>query len=138
MNQYPNVSISDYGEVTGAAAMMKEIYHRGSIACYIASDPILNYVGGLFADERFYDIDHVVTVVGWGTDSKIGKYWRIRNSWGDYWGEYGYIRVKFESLSITNQGCAWATVKDYTAPEKNNYFSCHEGGDNCKHQVMFM
>jgi len=38
--------------------------------------------------------------------------------------------VAFGSLGMTNYN--WAVVEDYTAPEKNNQFPCHEGGDNCK------
>ena len=54
-----------------------------------------------------------------------------RHAW--FWGEYGYVRivrVKFGALGLSD--CDWATVADYTAPEKHNYFACHEGGDNCK------
>ena len=42
----------------------------------------------------------------------------------------GYIRVAFGSLKVESQ-CAWATVKDYTAPEKNNQVHCFEDGSNC-------
>lgn len=39
-------------------------------------------------------IDHAVNMVGWGHDSDSGKdYWIIRNSWGTYWGENGYMRI---------------------------------------------
>ena len=31
--------------------------------------------------------DHVVSVVGWGTDADEGLYWLVRNSWGENWGE---------------------------------------------------
>jgi len=129
LNQYPNITVSDYGSISGADAMMKEIFHRGPIACGINAMPLLNYNGGIVTDMDG-DVDHVISVVGWGTDAKVGQYWIVRNSWGEYWGEYGYVRVKFGALGLTD--CDWATVADYTAPEKYNFFSCHEGGDNCK------
>merc|ERR1712216_310041 len=131
LSEYPNITISDFGSVSGSDAMMKEIYSRGPIACGIAADPLLNYNGGIVTNMDG-GVDHVISVVGWGTstDAKVGKYWIVRNSWGEYWGENGYVRVKFGALGLTD--CDWATVADYTAPEKNNYYSCHEGGDNCK------
>lgn len=129
LSHYPNISISDYGSISGTRGMMKEIFNRGPIACGIAAGPILNYEGGIIT-EMNEEVDHEISVVGWGTDAKVGKYWIIRNSWGEYWGEFGYIRVKFGALGVGD--CDWATVADYTAPEKLNYYSCHEGGDNCK------
>ena len=43
--------------------------------------------GSVFYDrEQDRDLDHVISVVGWGVDESTGwKYWRIRNSWGTYW-----------------------------------------------------
>ena len=29
------------------------------------------------------------------------------------------------------ESCAWATVADYTAPEKANFSPCFEDGSNC-------
>merc|ERR550534_2624076 len=43
LSSYPNVSISDYGSISGADAMMKEIYTRGPISCGISLDSLLNY-----------------------------------------------------------------------------------------------
>jgi len=129
LSHYPNITISDYGSVRGSDAMQAEIFNRGPIACGIAADPLLNYEGGIVVNSD-RGVDHIVSVVGWGTDSEAGKYWTVRNSWGEFWGEFGYVRVAFGSLGMTN--CNWAVVDDYTAPEKNNQFPCHEGGDNCK------
>jgi len=43
LSQFPNISIADYGSISGADAMQKEIFNRGPIACGIAADPLLNY-----------------------------------------------------------------------------------------------
>jgi len=78
-------------------------------------DPILNYLGmsgplaisvdastwstyesGVFdgCNQTAPDIDHAVQLVGYGTDSSLGDYWLVRNSWSPVWGENGYIRLK--------------------------------------------
>ena len=127
IKQYPNASISDYGAIQGQSDMQNEIMKNGPIACGIDAGPILNYTSGI-ATMAGEQVDHVISVVGWGNDATEGQYWIIRNSWGEYWGEMGYIRVKFGSLHVEDQ-CAWATLKTYTAPEKNNQVHCFEGGE---------
>lgn len=75
--------------------MKAEIYARGPIACGINANPITDYHGGIF-DNRWHLplVDHIISIVGWGKDEESGKqYWIVRNSWGEYWGEMGYIRV---------------------------------------------
>ena len=44
----------------------------------------LQYTGGVFAGcdyDQDIDINHVVQLVGYGTDLDLGDYWLIRNSW---------------------------------------------------------
>merc|ERR1719473_12321 len=120
LSKYPNVTISEYGSISGKDAMQKEIYQRGPISCGIDAGPILKYTGGI-ADDKGEGVDHVISVVGWGDG-----YWIVRNSWGEFWGEIGYVRVKFGALLVEEQ-CSFAVVKDYT--ETN--FPCYEGGENC-------
>jgi len=130
LTQYPNATIDQYGEISGASAMMSEIYARGPITCGIDATKILEYTGGIYVGEGS-GVDHVISVVGWGTDASKGRYWIIRNSWGEYWGEFGYIRSTFGSLLVEEQ-CAWATLHSYTAPEMNNQVHCYEDGTNCE------
>jgi len=129
LSHYPNATISEYGSISGKDAMMKEIHSRGPIACTIDAVPLHKYTTGI-ATQQGSGVDHVISVVGWGTDATEGLYWIVRNSWGEYWGEQGYVRVKDGALSLSQ--CAWAVPKDYTAPEKNNQFHCVEDGSNCK------
>jgi cathepsin X len=129
LSHYPNATITDYGSVRGADAMMKEIYHRGPIACGIDAVPILKYTSGI-ATGRSFSQDHVISVVGWGNDPSEGKYWIVRNSWGEYWGEQGYVNVKFGALAV-EESCAWAEVGSFTAPEMSNQYHCFEDGSNC-------
>jgi len=129
LSHYPNATIDEYGTISGPAAMQKEIFARGPIACTIDAAPIEKYTGGI-AKGWSLMTDHVISVVGWGTDAQEGLYWIVRNSWGEYWGEQGYVRVKSGALAL-ERACAWATVKDFTAPEKGNQFACFEDGSNC-------
>jgi cathepsin X len=48
---------------------------------------VKNYTGGVFFDTtNATEIDHDISVVGYGIDNQTGwKYWLIRNSWGTYW-----------------------------------------------------
>jgi cathepsin X len=128
LSQYPNATIADYGHISGADAMQKEIFNRGPVGCEIDATPLHKYTGGI-ATSTEAGVNHVISVVGWGTDATEGLYWHVRNSWGEYWGEAGYVRVKAGALGL-NQ-CAWAVPKDYTAPEKGNQFACFEDGSNC-------
>ena len=40
-----------------------------------------------------YRINHAVTVVGYGTQDGE-DYWLVKNSWGDRWGDKGFIKMK--------------------------------------------
>jgi len=51
------------------------------------------YQSGIFDGCTGSSVDHAVTVVGYGTENGV-DYWLIKNSWGETWGEKGYIRMK--------------------------------------------
>jgi cathepsin X len=130
LDYFPNATISEYGAVKGYHNMMSEIYHRGPIACGINANAILQYGGGVYDnDKESKEIDHIVSITGWGYDNSTGKqYWNVRNSWGEYWGEMGYIRVVLGTNQLgTEADCAWATPGSWT--ELNR--PCAEDGSNC-------
>ena len=93
--QYPNATVADYGAVRGAQDMMTEIYKNGPIACGINAEEIVEYQSGVLnLPNKLKTINHIISVVGWGYDENLDKqYWIIRNSWGSYWGELGFMRL---------------------------------------------
>merc|ERR1711990_1017508 len=115
IKNYPNATISEHGSIEGADNMAKEIMARGPIACGIDASPILKYTGGIVSEAGEF-VDHVISIVGWGSDATTNKqYWIVRNSRGEYWGEMGFIRVEKgnNALQLETQ-CAWAVPDTFT------------------------
>lgn len=130
LNKFPKATVKEYGTVTGAENMKKEIFARGPIACGVDADNVRNYEGGVLnVPDGSRNINHVISIVGWGYDDDLKKqYWIIRNSWGEYWGEMGYFRVVMGDNQMgLEEECAWAVPGDFTTSN----FPCGEDGKGC-------
>lgn len=88
--------VSAWGGVSGVDNIKQEIYSHGPIGCGIEVTPRFeNYTEGVYEEWLpFYSINHEIAVVGWGVTADGVEYWVGRNSWGSFWGEGGFFRMK--------------------------------------------
>jgi len=112
-DSYPIYTVDEYGSINGEEAMMNEIYQRGPIACSLDDTPIVNYTGGIVNyTGQSNGTNHVVSIVGYGVENDV-PYWLVRNSWGSYYGEYGFFRIlRGSNNALIESRCSWATPKD--------------------------
>ncbi|KAK4487493.1 hypothetical protein RD792_005864 [Penstemon davidsonii] len=89
--------ISSYEKIPAdnEAALMKAVANQPIAVSLDASGPSFQfYSSGVFTGQCGTTLDHVVTVVGYGTENGKLKYWIIKNSWGTTWGEEGYMKLQ--------------------------------------------
>ncbi|KAK4759353.1 hypothetical protein SAY87_022485 [Trapa incisa] len=52
------------------------------------------YSSGVYTGECGTQLNHGVAAVGYGADEDSGaEYWIVKNSWGEKWGEGGYVKI---------------------------------------------
>lgn len=69
------------------------------------------YSSGVFTGYCGSNLNHGVTVVGYGEDGGQ-KYWIVKNSWGTGWGEEGYVRME-RGYSEDTGKCGIAMLASY-------------------------
>ena len=76
--------------------MKKALIKYGPLAGAVNSYPLMFYSNGIYQPSFSWFcppmINHAIVIVGYGVENGV-KFWKIKNSWGDDWGENGYFRL---------------------------------------------
>ena len=106
-------AILDYGPIT---------------VCVYADSAFQYYTGDVFNACTSGSVNHAVVLVGWDDAQGSDGVWILRNSWGSWWGEGGYMRIEYGCSSIgygglylnvgNNGGCCFGEYC-VSGPEEN-------------------
>nr|AIA26572.1 cysteine protease [Cicer arietinum]AJA74417.1 cysteine protease [Cicer arietinum] len=112
------VTINGYESVpAGNEKMLKAAvcYQPVSVATDAGGYAFQFYSKGIFSGSCGKDLNHGMTIVGYGEESGE-KYWLVKNSWANDWGESGYVRMKRD---ITDKDGTCGIAMDATYPVKH-------------------
>jgi cathepsin F len=96
--------------------MKKILYEKGPLSASINSHLLMFYKDGIFDPYLNFicktGVNHAVILVGYGVENGV-KYWTVKNSWGDNWGDNGYFKIKRgEGLCGINYYTLYAEINE--------------------------
>jgi len=94
---------------------LMEAVSRGPVSVAIEADhqAFQFYSGGVMKSACGTQLDHGVLLVGYGEANGL-KFWKVKNSWGESWGEKGYIELERGKSPDGKEGeCGLLTQPSY-------------------------
>ena len=110
--------------MVGADQMKAELAQFGPISCGIQATDTFDdtYSGGIYSEHLDnVELNHEVSVIGYGVTDDGQEYWIGRNSWGTYWGEYGFFRIQMYTDNLGIETDCTAGIPSYS-PNLNASF----------------
>ncbi len=95
------IEIKNYHDIESNEKVLKRAVSQQPVSVAIQANlsSFRFYSNGVYSDPMCGNgLDHGVLIVGYGYDLMLNKeYWIVKNSWGEDWGENGYIRIERNS-----------------------------------------
>ena len=114
--KYNKYNILNHGNIPArdTEALMREVYTNGPVICALNDGPIISYFGDkVFASSDPGAATQTVSIVGWGESKSGTPYWIVRNSFGEEWGNRGFINIYRGNNTLRiEETCTWVTVKN--------------------------
>lgn len=111
------MNISGYVEIPSGdeEALRDAVARVGPVSAGIdaGQESFQHYGKGVYYDEKcknaLEDLNHAVLIVGYGVEPDGQKYWLVKNTYSDKWGDGGYVKIAREK----NNQCGIATQAFY-------------------------
>ena len=98
--------IGNGSSVAGIEDMKRAILEYGPISVSLyAGGPFQGYDDGIYNYCVPGEINHSVVLVGWDDNQGQNGVWILRNSWGSWWGEGGYMRIEYGCAQVGYAAC---------------------------------
>ena len=94
--------------------LMQAVYETPVSVAIEADVRVFQFYSGGIIDSSTCgtSLDHGVVIVGYGTEEDK-DYWIVKNSWGEDWGENGYVRIARGSSTTDNGVCGIAMMPSF-------------------------
>lgn len=103
---------SSWGYVSSGMPTVQQVKnaicaHGAISACVYVSSAFQHYTGGIFNETSNNPVNHCIAIVGWDDNTQC---WLIKNSWGTWWGDNGYMWIRYNSNNI-GKWSIWVEAK---------------------------
>ena len=97
-------------------AIKTAIITYGVVDAAVDASNFSSYSGGVYDDDAtscyenpcyYTPVNHAIALVGWDDNPPEGGggCWILRNSWGNGWGENGYMRLRYNAARVACEAC---------------------------------
>ena len=85
------VTVTNSYRVDGEAAMINQVLSGRTLSISLDASNMGSYKSGIFSGcDVNYNVNHAMNIVGVNVEE---GYWILRNSWGTWWGDNGYMKL---------------------------------------------